>query len=73
MQIKTKIVSSHTAYSKPVKQEVKGTVILPPLVFPAYIQCSQLVGESRKMHFSKFLIIKLSDVEEFVSQVSNMI
>jgi hypothetical protein len=24
-----------TDYSKPVKQEVNGTVILPPLVFPA--------------------------------------
>jgi hypothetical protein len=35
MQIKIKIVGSHTADSKPVKQEVKGTVILPPLVFPA--------------------------------------
>jgi hypothetical protein len=34
LQIKTKIVSSHTADSKPVKQEVNGTVILPPLVFP---------------------------------------
>ncbi len=34
-QIKAKIVSCHTANSKPVKQEVKGTVILPPLVFPA--------------------------------------
>ncbi len=34
MQIKTKIVSTHTADSKPVKQEVNGTVILPPLVFP---------------------------------------
>ncbi len=32
MQIKTKIVSSHTAISKPVKQEVNSTVILPPLV-----------------------------------------
>ncbi len=31
---KTKIVSCHTADSKPVKQEVYGTVILPPLVFP---------------------------------------
>jgi hypothetical protein len=29
-----KIVSCHTANSKPVKQEVNGTVILPPLVFP---------------------------------------
>ncbi len=34
MQIKTKIVSCHTADSKPVKQEVNSTVILPPLVFP---------------------------------------
>jgi hypothetical protein len=35
LQIKTKIVSSITADSKPVYQEVNGTVILPPLVFPA--------------------------------------
>ena len=35
LQIKIKIVSSHTADPKPVKQEVNGTVILPPLVFPA--------------------------------------
>jgi hypothetical protein len=35
LQIKTKIVSSHTADSKPFEQEVNGTVILPPLVFPA--------------------------------------
>ncbi len=27
-------VSCHTANSKPVKQEVNRTVILPPLVFP---------------------------------------
>jgi hypothetical protein len=32
---KNKIVSSHTTDSKPVKQEVNGTVIPPPLVFPA--------------------------------------
>jgi hypothetical protein len=31
--IKTKIVSCQTADSKPVKQEVNGTVILPLLVF----------------------------------------
>ncbi len=36
MQIKTKIVSCHTADSKPVKQEVNGTVIHPPLVFPGW-------------------------------------
>ncbi len=35
LQIKTKIVSCHTADSKPVKQDVNRTVILPPLVFPA--------------------------------------
>jgi hypothetical protein len=33
--MKIKIVSCHTADSKPVKQEVNGTVILPPLVLPA--------------------------------------
>ncbi len=32
--MKTKIVSCHTADSKPAKQEVNDTVILPPLVFP---------------------------------------
>ncbi len=30
-----KIVSCNTADSKPVKQEVSGTVILPPVVFLA--------------------------------------
>jgi hypothetical protein len=34
MQIKTKIFSCHTADSNPVKQEVNGTVVLPPLVYP---------------------------------------
>ncbi len=36
LEIKTKIVRSHTADFKPVKQEVNGTVILPPLVFLAF-------------------------------------
>jgi len=31
------MVSSYTADSKPVKQEVNCTVILPPLVFPGLI------------------------------------
>ncbi len=35
LQIKTKTVSCLTVNSKPVKKEVNGTVILPPLVFPA--------------------------------------
>jgi hypothetical protein len=34
LQIKTKIVSCHIPNSKLVKQEVNGTVILPPLAFP---------------------------------------
>jgi hypothetical protein len=34
LQIKIKIVSSHTADYKPVKQEVKSTVILPPFIVP---------------------------------------
>ncbi len=34
LQIKTVIVSCHTADSQLVKQEVNGTVILPLLVFP---------------------------------------
>ncbi len=33
MQIKIKIVSCHAADSKSVKQEVNGTVILPPNSF----------------------------------------
>ncbi len=31
-------ISCHTVDSKPVKQEVNDTVILPPLVFPAQDQ-----------------------------------
>ncbi len=48
LQIKTKLVSCHTADSKPVNQEFSGTVICPPLVFPdaahrnlIQIQCSR--------------------------------
>ncbi len=35
LQIETKNFSCHTAESKPVKQEVNGILINPPLVFPA--------------------------------------
>jgi hypothetical protein len=34
LQVEANFVSCHTADFKPVKQEVNGTVILPPLVFP---------------------------------------
>jgi hypothetical protein len=36
LKIKIKIVSCHTADSNPAKQEVNGTVVRPPLVFPGY-------------------------------------
>jgi len=45
LQIKTKIVSCHTADSKPVKQEVNSTVILPHLIFP---------DESKKQTLTEF-------------------
>jgi hypothetical protein len=48
LQIKTKIVSCHTADSKPVKQEVNGTVILPPLVFPGLT-----LAEGQKLEYFK--------------------
>ncbi len=41
MQIKTKIVSCHTGDYKPVKQEVNGTVILPPLIFLALAKANK--------------------------------
>jgi len=37
-QIKTKIVSCHTADSETAKQGDNGTVTLPPLVFPVWVQ-----------------------------------
>jgi hypothetical protein len=40
LQIKQKNVSCHTADSKPDKQVVNGTVILPPLVFPGLTDSS---------------------------------
>ena len=46
---KNKIVSCHTANSKPVKQEVNGTVILPPLVFPGFTHAST-VRDFRPLH-----------------------
>jgi hypothetical protein len=41
LQIRTKIVSCHTADSKPVKQEDNSRVILPPLVFPGQSKGSE--------------------------------
>jgi len=53
LQIKTKIVSSHTADSKPVKQEVNGRVILPPLVFPAPVYKAKALITSVKSFILK--------------------
>ncbi len=36
LSVLQKIVRCDTADSEPVKQEVNGTVILPPLVFPGF-------------------------------------
>jgi hypothetical protein len=47
LQINAKIVSSLTADSKPVKQEVNSTMILPPLVFPGLSFISQLAKRVR--------------------------
>jgi hypothetical protein len=60
LQMKTKIVSCHTADSKPVKQEVNRTMILPHFSSPwlgsqtfygekdRYKQCRQRSSEERK-------------------------
>jgi hypothetical protein len=44
LQIKTKIVSCHTADPRPVKQEVNGTVILAHLVFPGLPLFAKIVA-----------------------------
>jgi hypothetical protein len=44
LQMQTKNVSSNTADSKPFKQEVNGTVILPPLVFPGQMFFEEKTG-----------------------------
>ncbi len=49
LQIKTEIVSCHTADSKPAEQEVNSTVIVPPLVFPGF--CIEFASESDLLRF----------------------
>jgi hypothetical protein len=43
-QLDKYILDCHTADSKPVKQEVNSTVILPPLVFPGSILTTDSTG-----------------------------
>ncbi len=66
LQIKTKIVSCHTADSKSVKQEVNSTVILPPLVFHgegkkelASLKFSKLADALKA---SKFIVIMRPEI-----------
>ncbi len=69
LQIKTKIVSCHIADSKPVKQEVNGTVILPPLVFPvesderSSLFCC-VIGVAKRKFYNNLRQEKLLEAEE---------
>ncbi len=54
LQIKTKIVSCHTADSKPAKQEVNGTVILPPL------RVSLFIANVDQMSFGQMVIDEMT-------------
>ncbi len=60
LQIKTKIVSCHTANSKPIQQEVNGTVILPLLVFLLWIICNIF----SLVEYSRFENIRMSQVQK---------
>ncbi len=53
--MKTKIVSCHIADSQPVKMEVNGTVILPPLVFPDFT--IKINVKINKFKWYKFLLL----------------
>jgi hypothetical protein len=54
LQIKTKIVSCYTADSKLVQQEVNGTVILSPLVFPAAAFEKSATADNERKEFQHF-------------------
>jgi hypothetical protein len=64
LQIKTKIVSCHTADSKPVKQEVNGTVICPlkySLVRPIEYATIYLSFEEVAVHAGKKVLVKVDN------------
>jgi hypothetical protein len=54
--LQKKIVSSHTANSKPVKQEVSGTVLLPPLVFSGSVEEITHCQGNKKLSIFKIII-----------------
>jgi hypothetical protein len=63
--MKTKIVCCRTAYSKPVKQEVNGTVMLPPLVFPTCgifnLEVS-VIAQDSLYSFPELILTKLATI-----------
>ncbi len=66
MQIKTKIVSCHTAGSKTVKQEANGTVILPPLVFPGLGVSKIVVARWQHLSGCFVLFTKIKNIIRFL-------
>jgi len=69
LQIKTKIVSCHTTDSKPDKQEVNGTVILPPLVFPGTAKGASPSHTGKYQTFLKKIAVeKHSSLFRFIRQ-----
>jgi hypothetical protein len=72
--MKTKIVGSHTADSKPVKQEVNSAVILPPLVFPEVSNvCMYFEWKARFKNVNNYLNTNIySYLETSGSQSSNL-
>ncbi len=75
LQIKTKIASCHTADSKAVKQEVKCTVILPPVVFPGFMRitsdCKTHIILSSVPHF-QFLSSLCGNMSLSITRISIM-
>jgi len=58
LKIKTKMVSCHTADSKPVKQKINGTVILPPFVFPGLCYASHNVAKPRQVQLLSLQLLQ---------------
>ncbi len=62
-QIKTIIFSCHTADSEPVKQEVNGTVILPPFSIPCLYSSNFNLTTSLIIGTYKLaILLKISDI-----------
>ncbi len=65
LQIKIKIVSCHTGDSKPVKQRVNATVILPPLLFPGTTYFSRAVSYTCNMFIKSPTGVKVIKLYSF--------